>query len=196
MRRPQPPDLRHHRLALARLDVRDVHLDAAGQLRQLVPSAAGHRWRLMRASWRSSSLNAVSMTRCATFMRAQPLPQRRVRPGVAGEDPRAGGGSPCSTAKPTAGTVWAAVSTSMRLPLSSSTSPRAKGTSSRIGSLGAGQAGEIGPDHAVEDVGAQRGDGLGQRVHLDRRRAGAPRAGASRRRRAGRSRARGRGGSG
>src|SRR6185503_8110192 len=26
------------------------------------PSAAGHRWRLTRASWRSSSLNAVSIT--------------------------------------------------------------------------------------------------------------------------------------
>ena len=29
--------------------------------------------------------------------------------------------------------------------------------------------GEVGPDHPVEDVGAQRGDGLGQRVHHQRR---------------------------
>ena len=33
MRRAQPADLGHHRLHLARLDVGDVHVDAAGQLR-------------------------------------------------------------------------------------------------------------------------------------------------------------------
>ncbi|MGK2953023.1 MAG: hypothetical protein ACSLEZ_11645 [Thiobacillus sp.] len=36
VRRPEPPDLGHHGLALARLDVGDVHVDAAVELRQLV----------------------------------------------------------------------------------------------------------------------------------------------------------------
>ena len=41
MRRPELPHLvGHHRLALARLDVRDVHVDAAFELRQLVAERA------------------------------------------------------------------------------------------------------------------------------------------------------------
>ena len=85
----------------------------------------------MRASWRSSSLKAVSMTRCADAHVCEPLPERGFGPvsPVKTHQPAA----PPSTAKPTAGTVCEADSTSIRLPFSSRTSPTASGTSDSIG---------------------------------------------------------------
>ena len=71
---------------------------------------------------------------------------------------------------------------------------RARSASDRL--LGARQAGEVGPDHAVEDVRAQRRQRLGQRVHADRRPALGLAQRGSRCRPAGRSTARGRGASG
>ena len=162
-------DLRHHRLDLAGLDVGDVHVDAALKLRQLLAEGGRAQMAQILASARSSSLNAVSITRCATFMSVQPLPQRRVGAGVAGEDPGAavtGLGQHRETDRRHG--VHGG-STSMRWSPMVSTSPIANGSKASSWLFGARQAREVGPDHAVEEVLTQRLQRGRQRVHMDRR---------------------------
>ena len=101
-------------------------------------------------------------------MRLQPLPERRVRAGVAGEDPPAGGAAVDAEAAPPARCARpAAPRSSCRRAASSSPTRDRRQRQGRL--LGARQAREVGPDHAVEDVGAQRRQRLGQRVDPDRR---------------------------
>jgi len=89
MRRPEPPDLGHHRLALARLDVRDVHVDAALEMRQFVPESGRAQ---VPADSRQLALLVAERGldhQVRDLDAAQPLPQQRVRAGVAGVDPPA-----------------------------------------------------------------------------------------------------------
>ena len=99
--------------------------------------------------------------------RLQPLPERRVRPGVAGEDPPAGGAAVDAVADRrhrVRGRQHLDLLAAEQHRLADGDRRQCQGRM-----LGARQPGEVGPDHAIEDVGAQRRQRLGQRVDLDRR---------------------------
>ena len=106
----------------------------------------GHRCRLMLASGRSSLRKAVSMTSMRTSSSARRAHSAALGPvsPVKTQQPPSGP----MAAKPTAGTVCEAGSTSTRCPPSDSTSPTAKGTKARMGCSALGsrvKSGQITP---------------------------------------------------
>ena len=129
----------------------------------------------MRASWRSSSLKAVSITRCATFMLAQALPQRRVGAGVAGEDPPAGRAAIDREADRRHGVRGAQHLDALAAELQRRRRPRTA-RARAPGCSALGRRVKSGQIDAVEDVLAQRVERRGQRMHLDRRRGPRPAA--------------------
>jgi hypothetical protein len=107
------------------------------------------------ASSASSSLKAVSMTRWLTGQRAQALPEQRVGPGVAAEDP------PALLAEVAYREAAGRNGVARRQHLDDTRAQAqalAHGNGAQLQHrfLGAGQAGEVGPDDAVEQVLAQR----------------------------------------
>ena len=118
------PDLRHHGVHFARLDVGDVHVDAAARgCASSWPSADGHRWRLMRASCALVVAERGLDHQVRHVHVAQALPQRRVGPGVAGEDPPAGARLPSTREAAPPARCARRGSTSIVLPPSSSVWP-------------------------------------------------------------------------
>ena len=101
--------------------------------------------------------------------RRQALPQRRVRAGVAGEHP-----GPLGPMHRVAHGRHGVPGGQHLQPVPAQPQLVAHGqrveAQHRVG--GVGQAAEVGPDHAVEDVRPQGRDRLGQRVHADGRPAG------------------------
>ena len=189
-------DFAHHGVDFAGLDVRDVDI---GRMVQSCQFLAEHGRAQVAADARQLAL-LVAECRSRSPDAAMRMPCRRVHSAGLGpvspvkmKAPRLATGAP-STAKPTAGTVCSAGSTSMRRSPSVIVCPTSNGFELEQRCLGRRQPREVGPDHAVENVGAQRVDGGGQRVHLDRR--ASLRDGASRCRPASRWTARGRGANG
>src|ERR1700712_4010020 len=87
MRAFQAPDLAHYRFHFTRLDVGDVHIDAAFEMRQFM---AERRWAEVPADARELALFVAEGgfdDQVSDLHRAQTLPEQWVRPGVAGEDP-------------------------------------------------------------------------------------------------------------
>ena len=178
VRRAEPADLGHHRVHLARLDVGDVDVDAAAEVAQLVAER-----RRAEVAADAGELALVVAERGLDhqvrppFIVLQALPQRRVRAGVAGEDPPAGGAAVDARSRPPARCARRG-STSIVLPPSRARSPTANGVSASTGCSALGRrvkSGQITPLKMCVRSAAER---LGQRVHPDRR----PAFGAARRR--------------
>ncbi len=134
------------------------------------PSSAGQRWRLILASW----VFFVAERRLDHEVRhldlGQARPKRGVGPGVAGEDPVAMAVVLAAVDGEADGGHRVLGAQHLDVPpaqLQALADLERVQADHRI--LGAGQAGEVGPDDAVEDVLAQRVERLRQRVDLDRR---------------------------
>ena len=163
----EPGNLAHHGFGFAGFDVGDVHVDTAFELRQLVAECG----RAQVAADAGELVFVVAESgfddQVGHFAASQAPPQRRVGPGVAGEHPptRRRLGFNCKAHRRHGVRGFHHLDPAV---VEVDDLADCKWPQFEHRRVGAGQAGEVGPDHPVEDVGAQGRQGFRQRVHGDR----------------------------
>ena len=155
---------------LARLDVGDPHLHPRSErpqfVRQLCRMKVTAHFRKSRVGIAKGGLDDQAAHR----QLREPLPQCRVRPGVAAVDPGRPGRIGAGEDGHADGRHRVARRQHLQCPPAQHDAlPHRQRHERQHRPLGRGQPREVGPDHAVEDVLLQRLQRLGQRMHPDRR---------------------------